>query len=515
MFNRLKSAEKLDITVILLLTFTVILTRFPFTSKFLYDWDSVNYALGFEKYIIQMDQPHAPGYIFFVGLGKLINTFFNDPNATMIFISVIFSIFTVILIYLLAKQMFSRKVAIVSSLLLIFSQTFWFYGEIASIYPSEAFFATLIAYLSYHAFKGNENYFYLSSLALGLAGGFRTDLIVFMFPLWAFCLFYGKFSYKRVIKAFSVLIPSSLMWFIPTIILAGGYHEYSLLNNMQLISSFKTSSVLFGAPLTAHLIMNAELIFWTIIGIGLIQILVVLIYLFLNVKNITSYFKNSKFIFFALWIVPSLLFYLIIYIAKAGYTLVYIPAMALIIGYIYVELFSDLKKHQGKISRYLLIIMVLFSITVSTYGFTGNAYGFSKVSNYNIKSSDSQTVSYFDAIKAINYNFSEENTSILMIDSIMFRKSMCYFPNYYIYIANDEHYTLAKNHSIIKLNQGKQIPINNNMETLVLITDRYFKDSNIEIKNVEFNNVTSYYFNIQNQSTNFEIDGIKFKRVNK
>ena len=211
MFNRLKSGKKLDITLISLLTITIILTRFPFTSKFLYDWDSVNYALGFGKYIIQMDQPHAPGYIFFIGLGKLVNIFFNDPNTTMIFISIIFSIFTVILLYLLAKQMFSRKVAIVSSLLLIFSQTFWFYGEIASIYICEAFFATLIAYLSYQVFKGNEKYFYLSSLALGLAGGFRTDLIVFMFPLWAFCLFYGKFSYKRVIKAFSVLILSNLI----------------------------------------------------------------------------------------------------------------------------------------------------------------------------------------------------------------------------------------------------------------------------------------------------------------
>ena len=509
MFNRLKSGKKLDITLISLLTITIILTRFPFTSKFLYDWDSVNYALGFGKYIIQMDQPHAPGYIFFIGLGKLVNIFFNDPNTTMIFISIIFSIFTVILLYLLAKQMFSRKVAIVSSLLLIFSQTFWFYGEIASIYICEAFFATLIAYLSYQVFKGNEKYFYLSSLALGLAGGFRTDLIVFMFPLWAFCLFYDKFNYKRVIKAFSVLILSNLMWFIPTIILAGGYHEYSLLNNMQLISSFKTSSVFFGAPLTAHLIMNAELIFWTIIGIGLVQILVMLLYLSINIKSITKYFKNSKFIFFALWIIPSFLFYLIIYIAKAGYTLVYIPAITLIISYIYVELFSDLKKHQGKISRYLLIILVLVSITVSTYGFTGNTFGFSKVSNYNIKSSDSQTVNYFDAIKAINYNFSAENTSILMIDSTMFRKSMYYFPNDYIYIANDEHYTLAKNHSITRFDQSKPVPISNNMETLVLITDRYF---NTETKKMEFNNVTNYYFNIQNQSTDFEINGIKFKK---
>ncbi|HEX3013671.1 MAG TPA: glycosyltransferase family 39 protein, partial [Methanobacterium sp.] len=186
------SSKKIDILISAILTLLIVITRIPFVSKYLYEWDSVNYALGFEKFDIIHHQPHPPGYIFYIGLGRVINTIFNDPNATMIFISIMFSIITVIIIYFLTKQMFSRQIAIIASLLLVFNPLFWYYGEISTIYPTEAFLATIVAYLSYQVFRGKEKFFYPSIIALGLAGGFRQDLIIYMFPLWFFCAFYHK-----------------------------------------------------------------------------------------------------------------------------------------------------------------------------------------------------------------------------------------------------------------------------------------------------------------------------------
>lgn len=176
-------------------------------SKFLYEWDSVNYALGFERYDILSHQPHFPGYIFYIGLGKLVNSIFNDANTTMIVISISFSILTVILVYYLAKNIFSRKIGIISSILLIFNPLFWFYGEIATIYPSHAFFASLIAFVSYQVLRGNEKFFYLSAVTLGLAGGFRQDLIIFMFR--------KKFQIKILLNAKFVFLS---LWIFPMII---------------------------------------------------------------------------------------------------------------------------------------------------------------------------------------------------------------------------------------------------------------------------------------------------------
>ena len=170
-------SKNLDIKILFIIILTVLLTRIPFTSKFLFDGDAVNYALAFQNFNIYLAQPQAPGYIFFVALGKFLNSIFNNPNTSMIFISIIFSILTVFLIYLLVKQMFSIKVAVVASILLIFNPVFWFYGETATIYMGEAFFATLIAYTSYKVLKGSNNkYAYISAFFLGLSGGFRSDL---------------------------------------------------------------------------------------------------------------------------------------------------------------------------------------------------------------------------------------------------------------------------------------------------------------------------------------------------
>jgi hypothetical protein len=57
---------------------------------------------------------------------------------------------------------------------------------------------------------GDNRFIYISSIALGLSGGFREDIIVFMFPLWFFCLFYNDFDYKKIFKSFIVLIASAM-----------------------------------------------------------------------------------------------------------------------------------------------------------------------------------------------------------------------------------------------------------------------------------------------------------------
>jgi 4-amino-4-deoxy-L-arabinose transferase-like glycosyltransferase len=289
--------ERLDIIILLIFFLTVFLTRIPFTSKFLYQLDSVNYALAFQHFNINLSQPQAPGYIFFVALGKFINIFFNNPNTSMIFISIVFSILTVFLVYLLVKQMFSREIAVVASILLIFNPIFWFYGEIAMIYMSEALFATLIAYTSYKLLKGDDKFLYLSSIALGLSGGFRQDLIVFMFPLWLFSIYYQNFDYKKIFKAFMLLIASTLLWFIPTIMLTGGLWKYLQLDHSQLVvGAIQLNSIFFGATMINQLTMDNELLSWTILGIGFFSIIILLFFTFFNLKRvfILSNFKNSK-----------------------------------------------------------------------------------------------------------------------------------------------------------------------------------------------------------------------------
>ncbi len=108
-----------------------IITRIPFQSQYLYHWDSVNMAFGILDYDVQAGAPQFPGYIVYIVIAQIVNAVFNDPQRTMLFISVVSSGLAAAAIFYLGKDMFNPVTGIIASLFLISSPLFWFYGEIA------------------------------------------------------------------------------------------------------------------------------------------------------------------------------------------------------------------------------------------------------------------------------------------------------------------------------------------------------------------------------------------------
>jgi len=562
--------RKSDFFLLLFLTFLVVITRLPFTSKFLYEWDSVNFALAFEKYDILLHQPQPPGYILFVGLGKLLNQVFHDANLTLVFMSIMFSLLAVIVLYFLGKQLFSRKVAIIGAILLIFSPIFWFYGEIATIYPSESFLAILIAYTSYMAFKGNlkndKKFFYISTLVLGLAGGFRQDLILFMFPLWFFCLFYQNHHYKRIITAFALLAASILLWLLPTIILAGGLETY-LNTGGHFSASFKTSSVLFGASLTNQLLMDGMLISWLMIGLGFLGGLLLILFLTMKREIILNrrMLKNPKFIFLSLWILPSFLFLVFIPLSKPGYTLTFLPALCLILGYVIIEFSRDitLKFNLSKRSvlSLILIIYILLNSVYFLYPYNLNEEStwetqinnmnssqkiilgldmFFMYNNEKIVISDQNMEYHLQTIENLSGS-NPNNTQIIIRDIIRedqgfsWRKVMYQLPESDVYYLFDRENSQLKSNKLnnqVSFSYGKnhtsnnsqsdvlEIPINPSTEKMVWIIDdrsQFFHElqSKIEIKTIKLpNGLNIYYSDIKGKKIDFQVGGFIFKTVN-
>lgn len=140
-------------------------SRIPFTSKLLYHWDSVQFALALEKYDITTHQPHPPGYFLYVMLGRLLNLFIIDANTVFVTISIIFSGLTVVAIYYLANEMYNRKTGVIAAAIAITSPNLWFHGEVALTYIVEAFFSTVIAYLCWKIYTGEHHHLINSSLS--------------------------------------------------------------------------------------------------------------------------------------------------------------------------------------------------------------------------------------------------------------------------------------------------------------------------------------------------------------
>lgn len=550
----LRDSKRFDIVILAILSILVLVTRLPFTSKYLFEWDSVNFALGFENYNIIWHQPQPPGYILYVGLGRVLNMLFHDANATMIFISIVSSILTVILVYFLAKQLFSRKIAVIASIILIFNPIFWFYGEVATIYPCEAFLATLIVYLSYNVLKGNDKYLYPAVAVLGIAGGFREDLIIFMLPLVLFCLLYPNRSPKRIIKAFLVLVISILIWFVPTILLAGGLNSFILANG-HFGDSFHNTSSLFGASISMQLLMDLCLFAWLILGFGIIGGLLTLIFIIFNRKNILDqkFLMNPKFIVLALWIIPYLIFQILVPLSKPGYILTYVSAISLILGFIfnYFSIHLTKLKLSSKsilvllISAYVLISSIYFiypydlhsEITWETSIDNMNqtqeiTLGLDMLFMYNYKKihiNDENMQLHLDTIK----NISKPGKGVIIIRDILredegfsWRKAMYYLPDYDVYSMMDNEdsqyksvkvtgsnvqWSYAKNHNpnennnklMFYITNNLEIPINSSTEKIIWIMSNKTEFFN-EVKSKNTLNTISlpnglkiYYSNVQ------------------
>lgn len=546
----------------LILSLLVVITRVPFTSKFLYEWDSVNYALAFENYNIHQQQPHPPGYLLYVALGKAVNYIFNDPNTSIIFLSVIFSVLSVILVYFTAKEIFSRKIGIISGLLLLFNPFIWFYGEIASIYIFEAFFSILIAYSSYKLFKGNEKFIYISAFVLGLSGGFRTDILEFMLPLWLFCIWNAKVSYTKIAKGLLTFVISILLWLLPAIVLTGGFEKYiHILRYTSEAAAY--TSLIFGASIGQQILNTGVCIIWSLVGLTFIGILVTVLFLTYHRRNlkskVTVYLKNPLTLFFLLWIVPSFLFYLIIYIVKPGYLLTILPAVMILLSYIIIRISSDVHLKFPKISAtHILGSILLIYVVSNTVYFVypcnlhndqiwetptdkmetnqeiwfgidvGLLYESAK-----INANDENTRLHIE--KILNISDSDPQSTIVVIRDITredegfnWRKAMYYLSDYDVYYLFDHENSgingnvsvwHGKNHSYtvskakvenIKLNSSttKIVWVMSNETSFYQEVKDEFGVSGIDLPN----GMKLYYSYVGNQTSDIKISGFVFQR---
>ncbi|AEG17311.1 glycosyltransferase family 39 protein [Methanobacterium paludis] len=552
-----------NLLIAIFLTILTVVTRVPFVSKYLFEWDSVNFALSFNKYDIAMQQPQSPGYILYVYLGKVVNSIFHDPNTTMVFISIIFSILTVLLVYFLAKQMLSQKIAIISTLLLIFSPIFWFYGEIATIYPVESFLAVLIVYTSYQILRGKTRFIYISALTLGIAGGFRQELIIFMLPLWLYCLHHHFKDIRRLSTSFIIFIVSIMLWAVPTVLFAGGLKSY-MVSSGHFAASFKTTSAFFGAAPTTHILMDTALLSWLILGVGFVTAIILVFFLLKKWKTILNFemVKNPIFMILLLWILPELLFQIFIPLSKPGYILTYLPALLIIAGYAFNFLSSDLSRKFSvspkSILGCLLIITIILNGVYFLYPYHFNSeetwetpvsqmnesqkieLGIDMLAMYNyekIYKNDKNTEMHIQTILELS-NSDPGSTMVVVRDitredqGFSWRKSSYYLPasdNYYFLDYENSQFKSAKMTSNVSVfyekndqisgfeNETVVIPVNSSIKRIVwIMSDKseFFKEvqSKIGLKVINLpNGLKIYYSDINGTDMNVKINNFIFK----
>jgi len=339
-----------------------LISRLPFISKYLYHIDSGHFALALQDYNLVLHQPHPPGYFLYVMLGKLLYPFVSDANTTFVLISIVFSGLTVAAIYLLGKEIFDARVGTFAALLALTSPDFWFHGEVALTYCIEAFFSAVIGLLCWRIHQGRSKYLLLSISILALAGGFRQNSIFFLFPLWLFSV--RKESIQRVFAGIALGGFIVLAWLTPMVIMTGGTEKY--LAAFRELWHFNTGhNSVFERGLPQLMFFGRIISDFLLFSLGAALPLLMLAFYALVRRGKSAFLKEPKAVFFAFWILPSVLFYLLIFIhpSNPGYVLVLLPPLAIICSVAIFFLGRELLRLTGKDLQQALVLIVLLTNT--------------------------------------------------------------------------------------------------------------------------------------------------------
>jgi hypothetical protein len=148
--------------------------RWPYRVRLLPTWDAIQFALALERYDVVRHQPHPPGYILYVALGRLASVVLGTlprPRG----LAIVASAVAVLLLYQLGWQLYGRSVATLAALGLVVSPLFWAYGVVGLSYTAEAALATGIAVGAWAMRRGSVAALVSSAVLLGLAGGAPVD----------------------------------------------------------------------------------------------------------------------------------------------------------------------------------------------------------------------------------------------------------------------------------------------------------------------------------------------------
>jgi len=300
------------------------LTRFAFRSHYLYDIDSVNFALALKRFDPSVHQPHPPGYFLYVCLGRLVNLIFHDANAALVAIGIIFSCGAAAMIYVLADNWFGRNAALFAGLIFVFSPLAWFHGTVALTYIVEAFFSALAGYLCWRIYCGAALFIVPGAIVVGLAAGFRPSSLMLLGPL--FLLSFRRASRKLVAAGIGVLALTLLAWFIPMIQIAGWEAYFSSLVSLWL--TVPSRGMVFNSSVLNSLARACAIVGIYFLCFGCAAILP------LRAFRGDSSANRRKMIFTWTWIAPGLLFFTFVYLkfVNSGYLLALAPPVCAWMG---------------------------------------------------------------------------------------------------------------------------------------------------------------------------------------
>lgn len=316
-------SERSLVSILIFLTFII---RLVATAQYPTEWDSVQLFFGMDRFDLTQHSPHPPGYWLYIAAARLIRAISPlDGHQSLVVLAAAASAGAVGLAYICGRELGGRWLGFGAGFFLLTSPFMWFYGSIAGTYSFDALVALALILLAIRSHPGGRHGI-AAAAVLGLGAGLRPTVLVLLGPIAAVALIRSKPTWSKVLLAGLAGIASLAVWIVPMILeQPGGVAMIRLANSRHWADTVVQTSILYGAPSTGITYNIGQATAYSLAAIHLVAF-----FPLFRLFGRRSY-RTAFTWLLLLVVIPSLLFVFLFHFGKAGYVLVYLPALVILL----------------------------------------------------------------------------------------------------------------------------------------------------------------------------------------
>ncbi len=297
----------------------------------LFTFDDVNLAYSVGHFDVRMSQPHPPGYPLFVMEMRVLSWLhFRRAESILLALALLGSVAALLLASYCGNRIFGGDSGFWAAWILLLHPVFWHSGVTSALRLQLAVVSLAVGACCWNAWLGDRRWVTWSALAVGIGAGIRPETGPLLFPLWAVCALRAPLSWRERSKSLCVMGATVLAWLLPAMLASGGPMNFIRANLDYVSDQASVSSGLFGASGGRWRTSVTQLLVWSFCGTLAWTLPAVLAWRRKDGWNL----GRERAAFLALWIVPSLVFAVVVHVEDPGHTLAMVPVVSLLGGYL-------------------------------------------------------------------------------------------------------------------------------------------------------------------------------------
>jgi hypothetical protein len=246
---------------------------------------------------------------------------------------------------MVGARLYDDSIGLFGGAVLATSALFWGQGEVAYPYTFLAAFGATGAWFALRVADGATTatrWAVGGAVVLAIGSGFRSEVAPFLAPLWTWGVLTWRTDWRTrsvaVVLSAGAALSVGLGWYVPMVTLSGGWDAYVFATGGYYAYFIQATSGA-GKQLLGILENFRALVNYVYAGVGP-GVLIVgfdLGYRFRPTRLVAD--QSSRVL--ALWLVPPVIFYLLVHLGNPGYVLTLLPALSIIVAVGARDLVSD------------------------------------------------------------------------------------------------------------------------------------------------------------------------------